>query len=93
MGRKPWTFVSNHGAVLAMIGTERQVTGREIAARLGITERTVLRIIGDLEQAGYVRRSRVGRENRYQVNLEMPMRRSDQRQTAVGDLLRALKAN
>lgn len=90
MARKPWTFITNHGAVLALIGQERKMTGREIAARLEVTERTVLRIIKDLEEAGYLRRERVGRENRYEVNLDLPLRRTDQRETAVRAVLSAL---
>ena len=90
MSRKPWTFITNHGATLAYIGQHPQVTARDIALQLGITERTVLRIISDLEQAGYLQRERVGRENHYQVNLKQPLRRQDQRSIAVGEVLRAL---
>lgn len=90
MGRKPWTFITNHGAVLALVGQQPRVTARDIAARLRITERTVLRIIRDLEEEGYVRRERVGRENRYHVRLDLPLRRRDQRATAVGHVLAAL---
>lgn len=90
MSRKPWTFVTNHGAVLALVGLHPQITAREIAARLSITERTVLRIIKDLETAGYVERERVGRENRYEVNRDEPLRRQDQRTISVGELLQVL---
>ncbi|MFP3852728.1 MAG: helix-turn-helix transcriptional regulator [Anaerolineales bacterium] len=91
MSRKSWTFITNHGAVLALIGVHPHRTAREIAQELDITERTVLRIIKDLEEAGYLQRERVGRENRYEVNLNKPMRRRDQRSTAVGDVLKALQ--
>jgi DNA-binding MarR family transcriptional regulator len=91
VSRKPWTFVTNHGAVLAIVGTHPQMTAREIANRLSITERTVLRIIKDLESEGYVERKRVGRENHYQVNRSQPMRRHDQRENSVGELLEVLR--
>lgn len=90
MSRKPWTFVTNHGAVLALVGLHPQITAREIATRLSITERTVLRIIKDLEGAGYVERERIGRENRYEVNRAEPLRRQDQRAISVGELLEVL---
>ncbi|MGA9533468.1 MAG: winged helix-turn-helix transcriptional regulator [Anaerolineales bacterium] len=90
MSRKPWTFVTNHGAVLAIVGSHSQMTAREIANRLSITERTVLRIIKDLESEGYVERERVGRENHYRVNRSQPMRRQDQRTSSVGALLEVL---
>lgn len=90
MSRKPWTFITNHGAVLAFIGANPQVTARQIAIDLDITERTVLRIINDLEEAEYLTRQRVGRANHYEVNMKQPLRRQDQRSIAVGDVLKAL---
>jgi DNA-binding transcriptional ArsR family regulator len=91
MSRKPWTFITNHGAVLALVGQRPRATAREIALDLAITERTVLRIIKDLEEEEYLTRERVGRENRYRVNLKKPLRRTDQRSIAVGEVLRALE--
>jgi DNA-binding transcriptional ArsR family regulator len=85
-----WTFITNHGAVLALIGQHKEITAREIAARLEITERSVMRIIKDLEEAGYVTINRVGRVNRYQVNTHLPLRHSESRDIAVGELLKAL---
>ncbi|MDQ4077526.1 MAG: winged helix-turn-helix transcriptional regulator [Chloroflexota bacterium] len=90
MARPTWTFITNHGAVLALIGQHRQITTREIASQLGITERSVLRIIGDLEAEGYIRRFKEGRLNRYEVNQDRPLRRDDQRDIVVGELLEVL---
>ena len=90
MSRKPWTFITNHGAVLAYVGAHPKVTARQIALELDITERTVLRIINDLDESGYLSRQRVGRANHYQVNLSQPLRRPDQRSIAVGKVLKAL---
>ena len=85
-----WTFITNHGAVLALIGQYGQITAREIAAELGITERTVMRIIRDLETEGYIRKMREGRINHYKVNSQAPLRRQDNRDVIVGELLRVL---
>jgi len=85
-----WTFVTNHGAVLALISEHAEITAREIATELGITERSVHRIISDLEVEGYIRRHKVGRTNRYHVNPELPLRLPNQRDTVVGDLLKVL---
>ena len=85
-----WTFVTNHGSVLALIAQHREITAREIAATLGITERSVHRIIAELEAEGYVKKRRVGRMNRYTVKRDLPLRRSDQRDTTVGELLKVL---
>jgi predicted ArsR family transcriptional regulator len=86
-----WTFVTNHGAVLSILSHEEMITAREIAARLGITVRTVRRIIGELEMDGYLEIEKIGRRNRYQVNRRRPLRREDQREVAIADLLEILQ--
>ena len=82
-----WHFITNHGAVLVLIAQRRQITAREIAAALGLTERPVRRIIAELEAAGYLRKQRVGRVNQYEVALDLPLRQPLHREVAVGDLL------
>jgi predicted ArsR family transcriptional regulator len=88
---KGWTFITNHGAVLALVGQSQQITAREIAFRLGITERTVLRIIKDLEEEGYIVKKKAGRANHYIVNRDLPLRRLDQRDSSVAELLQILE--
>jgi predicted ArsR family transcriptional regulator len=85
-----WTFITNHGAILALIGQYGQITAREIAAKLGITERSVMRIIKDLETEDYIRIERAGRVNCYQVNGQAPLRRQEKRDVVVSDLLKVL---
>ena len=85
-----WNFVTNHGALLSLVATHPQITARDLASQLGITERSVLRIISDLEAEGYLERTRDGRLNYYAVNHDLPMRHPALRETAVGDLLGAL---
>lgn len=68
--RQAWALLTNHGHVLMSIAAEREIRVREIADRTGITERAVQRIIGDLEEAGFVSHTRVGRRNRYEVDIE-----------------------
>lgn len=85
-----WTFITNHGAVLALVGQHGQITARLIAAELGITERSVMRIIKDLEEAGYIQREREGRMNHYLVNSKAPLRRQEKRDVVVGELLNVL---
>ncbi len=86
-----WTFITNHGAVLALVGQEGKITAREVAARLNITERSVMRIIKDLEEANYLVINRVGRVNHYQVNTAGTSRRLETRDMAVGKLLNVLR--
>lgn len=88
-----WTFLTNHSQVLLCIsrncGKER-LTAREIAAMVGITERAVQRILEDLEDAGYISRFRDGRNNRYEIHPELPMRHPAQQGRAISDLLALL---
>lgn len=85
-----WTFITNHGAVLISINHHNMITTRELAKDLGITERSVFRIIKDLESNGYIQKERVGRKNHYQINRNVTLRREALREVAVDELLNAL---
>lgn len=85
-----WTFITNHAAVLTKLNEDNKLTAREIGRTLNITSRTVYRIIQDLEQEGYLSRSRIGRRNVYTINKHLPMRRKDQRYVEVNKLLAVL---
>lgn len=86
--RGSWTFLTNHGHVLVCIATDPEVRGRDIAARVGITERAAQTIITDLVSEGYVTRTRVGRRNRYRVNPDTPLRHPCEQPHSIGELLR-----
>jgi hypothetical protein len=86
-----WGFVTNHAHVLECIAADPQTRLRDIAASLGITERTVAHIVNDLERAGYVTRARNGRRNRYEVHGGLPLRHPRHRHRTVGDLIRFLE--
>lgn len=85
-----WAFITNHGAVLIIVSQRPMVTAREMSHQLGITERAVLRIVADLDDAGYLSRTREGRTNSYKVNQDLPLPRPMLKGVAVGDLLDAL---
>jgi DNA-binding Lrp family transcriptional regulator len=86
-----WTFLTNHAHVLLTVRRDPHALLREIADAVGVTERAVQLILADLEGAGYVRRTRVGRRNEYAV-LGGPLRHPLERGRAVEDLLQALGA-
>jgi predicted transcriptional regulator len=88
---KPWRFVTNHTQVLLTIVRNPDVRMREIAQLVGITERAAQRIVADLQEAGYVEASRVGRRNHYTINREIKMRHPAQDDTEIGDLLDLLQ--
>src|ERR1700722_19449204 len=63
-----WAFLTNHTHVLVLLSRHPSIVLREVAARIGITERAVQRIIHELEQDGFIMRKKIGRQNYYQVN-------------------------
>ena len=82
-----WTFLSNHAHVLVCLAQSPGIRLREVAFRIGITERAVQRIVAELEEAGYLTRKRHGRENRYIIHREQPLRHVVEMHHTVGDLL------
>lgn len=72
--RSGWTFLTNHARVLIAIAADPQARLRDISASIGITERAAQGIVSDLEEAGYLKRTRMGRRNHYQINLDIGMR-------------------
>jgi hypothetical protein len=87
-----WRFVTNHAHVLACIAADSTATLRDIAMTVGITERTAAQIANDLEQAGYLTKTRVGRNNQYEVHDELPLRHPQHRHHTVGELIGFLQA-
>lgn len=82
-----WTFLTNHSHVLLCIACDPQARVRDIADRVGITERAVLRIIGELEEGGYLTKERDGRRNVYKVRGHVPLRHPLERHRKVSALL------
>ena len=85
-----WTFMTNHSHVLLCIAEDPDVLLREVAARVGITERATQRIVAELEAAGYLSHVRVGRRNRYEVHPELPLRHPLEDHLEIGAILRVL---
>ena len=85
--RATWTFLTNHAHVLVCIAEDPDIRGRDIAARVGITERAAQAIVADLVAEGYVTRTRVGRRNRYEVRTDAPLRHPLEHDHTVGELL------
>jgi DNA-binding IclR family transcriptional regulator len=85
-----WTFLTNHAQVLLCLAEAPDIRLRDVAARVGITERATQRILAELVDAGYVKTARVGRRNRYTVDREHAMRHTAQLGYEIGALLEAL---
>ena len=87
---KSWTFLTNHAQVLLCLADTPDIRLRDVAERVGITERATQRILADLVEAGYVKSKRTGRRNRYTVDRQHAMRHSAQFGYQIGALLEAL---
>ena len=86
-----WRFVTNHAHVLECIANDPTARLRDIATTVGITERTAAQIVSDLEEAGYLTKTREGRRNIYEVHDELPLRHPQHRHHTVGELIRFLE--
>jgi DNA-binding MarR family transcriptional regulator len=83
-----WTFLTNHSHVLLCLARDPSRRIRDIAIEVGITERAVQRIIADLDEAGYIRRARDGRNNIYKINYNMNLRHPLESHRNIDDLIR-----
>ena len=81
-----WWFITNHGRVLAAIAMHTGQTARQIGDAAGITERAAHKIIKDLEDEGYVSKTRTGRRNSYRIHANVPLK-DDISNASVGELL------
>ena len=87
-----WAFVTNYAHVLVCIAADPSARLRDIADSVGVTERTATQLVRDLEQAGYLTKTRTGRRNQYEVHDELPLRHPRHRHHTVGELIRFLQA-
>lgn len=85
-----WTFLTNHAQVLLCVARDPGARLRDIAAALGITERSAFGIITDLVEAGYVVKGKDGRRNRYHIQAHLPLPESVVRERTVGEVLALL---
>jgi DNA-binding IclR family transcriptional regulator len=86
--RGGWTFLSNHAHVLVALAADPELRVRDLAERVGITERAVAKILADLQDVGVLRRERVGRRNVYWIDADAPLRHRVESHRTVRDILR-----
>jgi DNA-binding MarR family transcriptional regulator len=82
-----WSFLTNHGRALVCIAHDPGIRLRDIADQIGITERTAHVIVNDLTTAGYVKKDRYGRRNRYQIQTDLPVEEALGRDLTIGEIL------
>jgi DNA-binding IclR family transcriptional regulator len=82
-----WSFMTNHARSLVLIAHDPDIRLRDIASRLGITERSAHSIVADLAEGGYVQKDKDGRRNRYQVQTHLPLGEDIGRTRTIGEVL------
>jgi hypothetical protein len=82
-----WTFLTNHAHVLLVLSRNPSVVLREVALQVRITERAVQRIIADLEASRFIEREKIGRQNRYRIRVDQPLRHPIEAHRTIGELL------
>ena len=87
-----WTFLTNHTHVLLCLFRHPDRRLRDVAVAVGITERMVQKIVSELSQAGYLKISKEGRRNSYEVHANLRLRHALEKQHTIGTLLTVLKA-
>ena len=90
MGMAEWSFFTNHARVLLCIAHDPGVRLRDIAATLGITERSAYSIVTDLTEGGYVVKDKDGRRNRYEIQPHLPLRGAISQERTIGEVLDVL---
>jgi hypothetical protein len=85
-----WTLLSNHGRVLLCISHDPEARLRDIAAEVGVTERSAYAIVNDLAEGGYIIKHRDGRRNRYEIAHDLRLPEAPERDVAIGEVLDTL---
>ena len=85
-----WTFFSNYAHVLVCLADDPQARLRDVADKVGITERTAFRLINELEEANILERVKEGRRNNYVINTEAHLRHAIEEHCTVGELLETI---
>jgi DNA-binding transcriptional ArsR family regulator len=81
------TCLSNSLSLLMLLAVRGEVTTRELALSLGITERAVHRILRDLAENGYITIGKRGYRNQYTVHPEKSVGHPAYPTMTLGELL------
>lgn len=85
-----WTFLTNHTHVLLCLFADSTMRLRDVATRVGITERMVQKVVHELEEAGYLTIEKEGRCNSYQIHDQLHLRHPLESHHSIGKILKVL---
>jgi len=81
-----WSFLTTHARVLLTIAEDPEIRLRDIAATVGVTERRAHAIVADLTDSDCLKKHRVGRRNRYEIQSQRRVN-DDVIELTIGDVL------
>ena len=87
---KNWTFLTHHAHVLLALESDHTRTLDQLAEITCLTARSIANVLKDLEEGGYLRKERQGRNNRYFINHHGSLRHQTSSDHTVGELISAL---
>ena len=85
-----WTFFTNYGHVLFLVDKNPDATLREMSFDIGITERAVQRIISDLVSDGFLKVSKIGRQNSYTIVGKKHLKHDIEKSCSVDEIILAV---
>lgn len=87
-----WSFLTNHLHVVVCLQRNAATTVRKLAVQIGITERSVQRILSELEEGDAITREKIGRNNHYKINANHRLHHPLEKNHTIGELLDLLEA-
>ncbi|NBU23436.1 MAG: MarR family transcriptional regulator [Actinobacteria bacterium] len=87
---KKWTFLGHHAHVLIALDENPDYKIEELAQILGVTTRSVVNVLNDLVEGGYLIKTKDGRRNHYEINRSAELRHLTSANKTVGDLIEYL---
>ena len=85
-----WTFLTNHSHVLLCLAKDSDLRIRDLAVKVGITERAVQRILAELTSEGYLEKTKEGRRNIYNLTVAKPLKHPVESHRNVEDLVKLI---
>ncbi len=85
-----WNFFSNYAHVLVCLAENPDSRLRDVAERVGITERTTFRLVTQLQDSGILMRHKEGRRNSYVIEPNQQLRHPIESHCTVGELLKLI---
>jgi len=87
-----WAFLTNHLHVILCLHRDEETTVRDLAIKIGITERSVQRILSEMVDSKVLSREKIGRHNKYSINTNFQLRHPLEKNHTIGELLTILES-